>query len=98
MTRLEVCSDAALGGDAWPSWQAMTSVDSGGQPVISAQPAGMGGLNGAPLSPDASCRALALPANLSGQLGAWTVTIAEFVNAETGQRLTGPWTFQVETR
>lgn len=95
LTRLDVClSDATpFAVDAWPDWESPVSVDVNGQRVATDQRAGFTGLHGEPLTPDATCRSLAIPTSLVGQTGSWVITLNGFQNRESGQRVDGTWSF-----
>ncbi len=97
LTRFDVClNPARFGGDHWLTWEAVTTLTVDGQPILDRQPAAFAGLNGQPLSPELACRALTLPNALMNHTGQWTVTIHEFRNTETGERIEGEWTFNFD--
>ncbi len=95
LTRFDVCYDPThLSGDAWLSWQAAVSLEVAGKQVLDQQPAGIEGFREA----DAPCRALTLSQSLLDQVGTWTLTIHDFHNLDTGETLSGNWsyTFKVD--
>jgi hypothetical protein len=95
MTRVELClsSAAPFAVDAWTAWESPVTLDVNGERVLAGLPSGFTGLNGAPLDPNAACRALAIPDALTQRTGDWTLTLDGFTNRESGQSISGPWTF-----
>lgn len=95
MVRLEVCfSDGSVFAvDAWLSWETAATLTVNGQPRFTRTPAYFSGSNGQSLTPDASCRAIILPEALANQTGRWELTLDGFHNTESGQTISGNWTF-----
>lgn len=99
LTRLEICTDKSMfGRDAWVSWQAVLSLSVNGEKIISSQPFGVTGSNGAFLEPGARCHAVAITEALAARLGAWELNIETFHNPESAQTLTGPWSFTFDLK
>ncbi|WP_119071713.1 hypothetical protein [Aggregatilinea lenta] len=95
MTRVELCLSSAepFAVDAWTAWESPVTLDVNGERVLTGLPSGFTGLNGAPLDPGAACRALAIPDALTRRTGDWSLTLDGFTNHESGQTVSGPWTF-----
>lgn len=96
LTRLEFCAPQGTftgGDDNWVSWLTSLTVDVNGQRVATTSEASFGGLQGQPIQRESGCRSLVIPAQLVTQTGAWQLTINEFANSDSGERLIGPWVF-----
>lgn len=100
MTRLEVCvSDpSSFAVDAWLSWETTATLMVDGQAVFTRIPASVGGSNGQPTTPDAPCRAIVITEALANHTGRWELTLDGFRNSESGQVVSGTWTFVFDVR
>ncbi len=99
LTRLEICTDESVfGGDSWMSWTAVLNVSVNSEKIISSQPFGITGSNGAFLEPGARCHAVVITEALAARSGAWELSIETFHNPESAQTLTGPWSFTFDLK